>query len=170
MINDLTPEEQEELKDVGIDPNEIQELGPAQSVYNRLTANISVHHEQSGEDPKSFLASFSAFLASDEECYSRRRKATEEWQQVDTGWLEGQVGYLLIQNLEGVGQRQRNPVKEEQQATAMKKLRLRYMGELLPAPIGPSQFFFSPIESTADLKIGAPHCAPVSYRITVYPS
>lgn len=114
------PKAESDARPAPISVEEINQRG------HRLTVNESVYHQLYGEQPSQIENHFSRFVESDEEPYSRRRKATEEWQPLDIGWVkEIGVGMLVISSLAGKAL-QRNPTKEEKEETAKQILEVSY--------------------------------------------
>lgn len=70
---------------------------------DRVTVVEKVYHQTAGEEPFAVENTFSRNLKTQEQPYSRRCTATEEWQPLDCGWLKGNVGMLIISNLAGTG-------------------------------------------------------------------
>ena len=87
---------------------------------HRLTVVEQVYHQIAGEQPTSVNSQFSRVLASDEQPYVRRCKATEDWQPIDIGWVED-VGMLVIVNNEGTF-RHRIPTDEQRAEVAKRVL------------------------------------------------
>lgn len=67
---------------------------------DRLTVIDSVYHQAPGKDPDQYETKFSRPLESEEQVYDRDLIATEEWTQLDKGWIES-CSQLLIMNTEG---------------------------------------------------------------------
>ena len=77
-------------------------LAPVHRPIQRMTVCSMVHHERSGERPQSLETSFSSTLTSDEESYTRKCKANEEWVPLNFGFVPiDQVGMFVIENVEG---------------------------------------------------------------------
>lgn len=68
---------------------------------DRLTVVETVYHQRWGENPISIESRFGRELTTHEQPYSRECVATEEWQPLDLGWLNTNVGQLVILNREG---------------------------------------------------------------------
>lgn len=81
---------------------------------DRITGQILVHHESTGENPVTCGGTFSAFLATREQVYPRRiRELTEEWIPLDYGPLpQRDVGLVLIENRAGKDRRTIPSVQE----------------------------------------------------------
>jgi hypothetical protein len=65
-----------------------------------------VCHRRHADQPTSTVFQFSRDLETEEQPYTRlchkgKSKAKEEWQPIDTGWLEDKVSLLVISNDEG---------------------------------------------------------------------
>ena len=95
---------------------------------SRLGVVLSVYHQQTDVQPVVVTARFSRWLTSSEQPYIRRLTLTTAWQALDSGWLEGKVGMLVIRNEEGAFAVQ--PTPEERQEMAM---RIIEVGLLLPS-------------------------------------
>jgi hypothetical protein len=147
----------------------LEPLNPQPQDMSRLTVLLTVHHEQVGEQPRTFPLTFSDLLETTQESYSRRMRATEEWTPLDFGWIHpSEVGYLMIDNIEGRGLAIQ-PTREEKALTASHVIELAYVSSLDDSwEIPPRWFFFNPIKRPADLRIRCQH-ETASYRITVIP-
>ena len=53
------------------------------------------------ESPQVVELQLSEELASSEQPWSRKLKVGPDWKALDFGWLDGQVGFLVLQNEEG---------------------------------------------------------------------
>lgn len=65
-----------------------------------------VCHRRHANQPTSTTIQFVRDLETEEQpytrlCHKEKSKATEEWQMIDTGWLENDVSILIISNDEG---------------------------------------------------------------------
>jgi hypothetical protein len=91
----------------------------------RLTVTQQVSYQLPDDPPKAFRCGFDRELSSGsgEEVYERTRlKATQDWQEVDFGFLKGKpLAYVAIQNREGLFT-QTNPTEEEKIEVAKKVL------------------------------------------------
>jgi hypothetical protein len=90
---------------------------------NRLTVVHQVNHVAQGFPGKTMVLAFDRELEVEEEAYERNMcKATEEWQEIDLGFLKGKsLSYVFIRN--NVGQNlQVNPSLEEKEKIAKKIL------------------------------------------------
>lgn len=82
------------------------------ALLDRLTARISVHHQQPGSNPDSEEISFSTVMPNGDQAYKRRvRLPAGADQPLDTGWVEN-PGYVLVRNDTNTGHG-RNPTEEE---------------------------------------------------------
>jgi hypothetical protein len=70
---------------------------------SRITVVETVYHQQSGGQPTAVVNRHGRPLDTDEAPYTRQVNLTEEWQALDLGWLEGNVGMLVLSNEEGKG-------------------------------------------------------------------
>jgi hypothetical protein len=89
---------------------------------NRLMVVEMLYHQSIEDQPTAFETRFARWLQTDEQPYVRKAKATEEWQPLDTGWLQ-ESSMLLISNVEGTVI-DRQPSQEEQDALASRILEL----------------------------------------------
>lgn len=94
-------------------------------ISDRITVVEMVYHRSSGEPPVCVESRFSRELETSEQPYSRRLKATEQWQSLDCGWLKDNVGMILIVNSEGRFP-QANPTGKEREAAAKKVLEVAH--------------------------------------------
>jgi len=103
---------------------------------DRITMNIAIYHQQPGEEAVGMAGTHSyAVPADDEEPYRRKIKLTEEWEQVDFGWLEGRVGLLVIHNKREITQT--TPTEETPaEANQCVELRLRGSKADILVPLG----------------------------------
>lgn len=85
-------------------------------VKDRLTIVECVYHQPFGEQPTVVEHRYSRELESKEQVYERRVTIGENWQPLDTGWIE-RLGLLVIANHEGHGL-QRAPSDDERAAIA----------------------------------------------------
>ncbi len=92
---------------------------------NRETVVETVCHRVVGEEATSLETGYSRDLESDEQVYERRAVATEKWQPLDCGWLEGNVGLLIIRN-EGGKSPQVNPTEAEKEELAKRVIEIAY--------------------------------------------
>jgi len=106
---------------------------------NRLTVVGSIYFVAANEQPESVDTGFSRDLASEEQPYRRRLKATEEWQRLDCGWIK-EASQVFIANEEGKGL-QVNPTDEEREDIARRIIEVSFCedGE------GPNDTFISSV-------------------------
>jgi len=85
-------------------------------VRDRVTAHVTLHHEQVGVGPTTADHMFQDFLENvDEQPYTRVMKVGVGWQPLEFGWLAGKVGLIAVQN--GAGKNLRtHPTEEEKVA------------------------------------------------------
>lgn len=83
---------------------------------SRLTVVETIYHQDADGQPTAVEANYARWLASDEHPFQRRLKVGEEWQRLETGWLED-VSLLVLTNEEGKGL-QTIPTDEERVALA----------------------------------------------------
>lgn len=74
-------------------------LPKRQSPKTRITIVNSAYFQPVDGDPKLFDRKWSQALTTDEEPYQRKMKVGEEWQPLESGWLNGEASLLVIQNL-----------------------------------------------------------------------
>lgn len=68
----------------------------------RLTVVETTYHQLPHEQPTVIETRFFRELISNEQPYGPRKKSIgESWEQVDTGWIKGDLGTLVIKNEEG---------------------------------------------------------------------
>ena len=65
---------------------------------DRITVNETFYHQPFGEDAICVDSQFTHYVEGTEQPYIRRTTVTEEWKPLDTGWLEDNVGFILLQN------------------------------------------------------------------------
>lgn len=82
----------------------------------RLTVTERVYHQQVGTDPHAVETTFSRWLDSEEERYSRHLKAGEAWQPLDCGWMTV-ASLCVLKNEEGVF-RHVNPTDAQREEAA----------------------------------------------------
>ncbi len=87
---------------------------------DRISVVEMVYHRPFGDQATVIESRFSRDLQGHEQPYTRNLKATEEWQQLDCGWLPN-AGMLVIHNTEGKFL-QVNPTDEERKESASKIL------------------------------------------------
>lgn len=112
------------------DPGDEVPLAPVvaqQAARCYLLVAESVYHQEGVSQPTVIADhfSFTRTLASDEQPYTRRVKVGSEWQALDTGWLDGACGMLVLVNNEGLN-RQTIPTAEERQETAARVIELGF--------------------------------------------
>ena len=90
-------------------------LGPPGDVVDRVTINVTVHHECE-EGPTSIVCISSHELEEKEQPYQRRCRVDEKWQKINTDWVED-PGTIVIESLVGK-HRRRNPSDEEKENDA----------------------------------------------------
>jgi len=99
-------------------------LEATQREINRVTVVSTIHHERTDDRPISIPLTFSEDLTVNEESFSRRMVAVEDWQLLipNFGFLDPkQVGLLIIESLVG-GRRQLNPTEEQKESDKKKVL------------------------------------------------
>lgn len=112
---------------------------PREELKPRITVVTKSYYQPPDNPAVSVVARFSRDVATDKQIYVRNLTATEEWLQVDIGWLET-TSMLIIVNREGQ-QLQTKPTQQEQEAINQKVLQVTYLhpsekpvGYLLIAP------------------------------------
>ena len=148
---------------------QVEPLNPQPQELSRLTVLLTAHHEQAGEQPRTFPLTFSDLLETTQESYSRRMRATEEWTSLDFGWIHSsEVGYIIIDNIEGRGL-SIQPTPEEKALTASRVIELAYVDSPQDYwPIPPRLFFFGQVVRPSDLRIRCQN-GTASYRINAIP-
>ncbi len=96
-------------------------------IKDRITVVSTVYLQPAGEKPASVESRFDRELETQEQFYTRRLKATEEWQLIDPGWLgvDG-IGMMVIANDEGKNL-QTIPTDEEKADTATRVLEICFL-------------------------------------------
>lgn len=94
---------------------------------SKLTVVDTVYYQCVGGEPVSVESKFSRELDSDEQIYQRHSKVGEDFIPLDCGWLERNVGMLLITNEEGKNL-QAHPTEEEAETLSRRVLEVRYKG------------------------------------------
>lgn len=120
--------------DVGLESGSVEgttpklKAKPTPVVKDRITVVETIYYQPFGDQATSVESKFDRILDSvDEQPYSRKCKATEEWQSLDTGWVKT-CSMLSIENNEGKFA-QRIPTPEERDEAKAKVLELAYSGE-----------------------------------------
>jgi len=67
--------------------------------FPRISANVSLYHSLPNENPTRTQGLFSCYLKSEEEPYRRRLKITDEWHQLDLGWVGQDCSYIIVENV-----------------------------------------------------------------------
>jgi hypothetical protein len=104
----------------------------------QLVVVETIYHAATGCEPTAAESRFARKLETDEQPYTRRITVTQEWQQVDTGWIT-EAGMLRLANKEGEGL-QVQPTAEERAAMASKIVELSVDGSA-PWLIFPGESF-----------------------------
>lgn len=146
-----------------------EDLEPLEATpaMNRLTMTVALIHHNHGEQPTVAQDSCWKWLETKEESWSRRLQASTVSQPlVDKHcWLE-EIGYVFVQNLEGVG-RTTNPTEEEAYDSAKRILEVS-AGVGLKLIIPPGWCQPISVENFKSLEIRSKHGTPF-YRVTVFP-
>lgn len=71
-------------------------------VRDSISVVEAVYHQKLRQQPTSLESTFSRDLVSDGDPYQVTMVVTEEWQDVDVGWVE-RCGMMVLKNLEGLG-------------------------------------------------------------------
>jgi len=93
-------------------------------VTDRISVSEMLIHQHPDQQPTAIEHRFSRSIKSDEQPYIRKTKVSEEWINLDFGWVEN-VGMLHLVNEEG-GNLQTIPTEEELQALALKVIEIRH--------------------------------------------
>lgn len=123
-----------------------------QPAPDRLTVVEQVYHQPFGEEATCISSRFSRHLKTQEQIYQRfRRTATEEWQELDFGWII-KVGMVTIQNEVGKGL-QAIPTDAEKEAMAKQVLEITFgnLVALLLIPPGES-IRFIPVSANLSIR------------------
>jgi len=105
-------------------------------IPDRLTVVETIYHHSAEDNPTQFECRFCRHLKAKEQPYSRKCKATEEWQALDTGWVE-RIGMIQVINEEG-RRWDVNPTEEEKAAVAERVIKLRSGSGIWDIPPGES--------------------------------
>lgn len=132
---------------------------------NRFTCVLNLYHEQTGEQPAGVRLAFSDTLQYSVQRYMRHYAVDQEPKPLDLGWFRPeQVGFILIENLEGIHS-QTLPSDEELAAINVRVIEVCYGESMLIPPRRFLPFFFAHPER-------ATVCCPsgkAKMGITVYP-
>lgn len=104
---------------------------------DRVTLQTNFYFEHQGEQPLQFSQVFSERLKGAEESYTRRVKVTEEGAPLDLSYLKDDVGWVIVQSLEGEI-RTVQPTEEER-ADRAKRIISVYFGAERGLHIHPGQ-------------------------------
>lgn len=105
-------------------PVDVQETPFRPPFRDRMTVVDKTYHQPAQGEAFCCEVTFERTLMSDESVYSRKKRAGEEWQPLDCGWItedSGRVGMLIVRNDEGKNL-QRLPSDDEKAALAQKVL------------------------------------------------
>lgn len=132
---------------------------------NRLSIVKRITHEPLEDAPKQFTSSSSENLSGEEECYSRRKVLGEQWEKLDLGFLdETSVGYVIIENLEGMFLHT-NPSEEEKALLPKKRILIKSdFGIFIP----PGQMFDCHPSDVSKIEIRA-ELGPIKYKVHILP-
>lgn len=149
--------------------NDVPALDANPKKTNRFTVHSLFHHEKTGEKPFSMEGGFSAEVQTDEESFSRKFRATEEFQPLNFGWLAPQqAGLVVIRNVEGEGLLL-IPSEDEKAQIAKRVIEVAIEGaEPCVFPIAPKQFHPFYCTDPSKLRIRC-QCGSAEYRIFVVP-
>lgn len=93
----------EELQKIQKVRSRMAQVDPPSPERDRVTGQLLMHYQQFGEDAITGSAHFNFLLdVSEEPPYQRWQWVTEEWKQLDTGWVD-RVGYALLESRVGKG-------------------------------------------------------------------
>ena len=93
----------------------------------RLTIVETLYHRTIESGIAEYVGRFTRDLQSDDEPYQRQKKIGEEWEPLDTGWLEVNVGTVFIQNKAGTDL-MRVPSDGEKEAISRQAIVIRFNG------------------------------------------
>ncbi len=150
-----------------------------QVVNDRITVVESVYFQELNEQPQLIESRYTRELQSQEQVYQRRVLATEEWQPLDTGWIDN-VGMIVIQNNVGIFSPVL-PTEEEREEAVKKILRIAFLSALypidssqgMPEPedfwiIPPKESYRATPSDASNLMIRS-ECGEFKYNLVVYP-
>lgn len=102
---------------------------PEAPKQDRLTVQLTVHHEHCCEDPFSITPQFTRLLATAEQPWRRRVKVGPEWAMPEWGWFgtNANVGHIVFVNNAGKGLAV-NPTDEEKAAIEASVVEISYEG------------------------------------------
>lgn len=128
---------------------------------SRLTVIELVYHRQWGEEPVLFEGRFGRELETHEQAYRRMITVGETPQPLDTGWLAGLVGMLVVANLEGRRQ-QVIPTEQQRAELAAKVIEVGSTNSQQVWLVPPGESFrgwpSSPEQVTLRCQQGKAHC------------
>jgi hypothetical protein len=67
---------------------------------SRLTVVEQIYHENESGPRAIPTVPFTRTIDSEEETYGRNFKVSEDWQEIDTGWVKDSVGHVYLRNAE----------------------------------------------------------------------
>lgn len=148
-------------------PEGMPQLNPAK-VPDRLTINLTMHHEHSGDSPHSIQSIMWGYLETSDQTWSRRGEIGEAPEPIPLGWFSdmSQIGYVVVENLEGKNEQLR-PSKEQQAETAGRVIQIGADSglQLLVRPGWPQQFLPAELTGlTMRCRSGI-----ARYRLTLFP-
>jgi len=134
-------------------------------IPSRITVVDNLYFQETGEQTSQFSCQFSRNVESEQQPYERRLKATEEWQPIDTGWLDEDVGALFIRNEAGKNL-QTIPTEAEALEISKQVLQLSFGGtEFAAWNVPPGESFRGSPATIKDLMIRSLSGTP---RYTLY--
>ena len=98
--------------------------------FDRITVVETIYHRPYMDETLAVDSRFSRIISSGEQPYQRQNHkpnttATEEWKQLDCGWLKDNVGMLVITNDEGKFF-EVYPTEEEKEEIKLRILEIAY--------------------------------------------
>lgn len=114
---------------------------------NRIIVVEMVYHQSTEEQPTAIETRFARWLDSEEQPFIRRSKVGEEWQPLDTGWIDT-AGLILISNVEGTTTIQQQPSQQEQDSLTSRVLEI---GLITPEPVKSNRTMYSPHQGPSTL-------------------
>jgi hypothetical protein len=145
------------------------------SGLDRITVLESVYYRPYNQQPIALEIRSSRSLKSDEKPYQRQNHkktvATEEWKEVDFGWLENDLGLFVIQNDEG-SMYETIPTEDEKSEDKKKVLEIGFGTPENPPQdvwlIPPHESFRGSPSSSSNVMIRSQH-KEIKYTLTAFP-
>lgn len=138
--------------------------------FDRLTVVEMVYHRPYGEETLAVDTRFTRKVDSGEQPYQRlchkpTNMATEEWKELDFGWLKESIGMIVIVNNEGFYPL--NPTEEEEKEVESRVIEIGY-SEKDTWEIPPRESFRGTPSNPSGLRIRC-RSGMAKYTLTVLP-